>query len=77
MAATRVVLNAPDIMCNHCKMAIENAVGKLPGVQSVAVDVDGKTAEVDFDEAVVSLDTLEATMAEEGYQVAGRHVREA
>jgi copper chaperone len=76
MAATRAVLNAPDIMCNHCKMAIEGAVGKLAGVSSVTVDINAKTAEVDFDDALVSVEDVEAAMAEEGYEVAGRHVLE-
>ena len=34
--------DAPDIECDGCATAIKNALGKLPGVTVVAVDVDGK-----------------------------------
>jgi copper chaperone len=74
MAVTHVVLNAPDIMCGHCKMAIEGALGKLAGVRAVEVDVAAKSVAVDYDPESVSLEKVEATMAEEGYEVSGRHV---
>ncbi len=32
MAETHAVLNVPSVSCNHCKMAIESAVGALAGV---------------------------------------------
>jgi len=74
MAATHAVLNVPDVSCNHCKMAIEGAVGALDGVLRVDVDVADKSVEVDFDAAGVSLDDIEAAVREEGYEVAGHHV---
>jgi len=74
MTATHVVLNVPSVSCNHCKMAIEGAVGALAGVDTVSVDVDAKSVTVDFDADDVSLDAVEAAVQEEGYEVAGRHV---
>ena len=74
MAETHVVLNVPTVSCNHCKMAIENAVGAMDGVGEVAVDVADKTVTIDFDTEAVSLESIEDTVAEEGYEVAGRHV---
>jgi len=71
---THAVLNVPTVSCNHCKMAIENAVGALEGVGDVAVDVAEKTVTIDFDADVVGLDAIEETVAGEGYDVAGRHV---
>jgi copper chaperone len=68
------VLNVPSVSCNHCKMAIEKAVGAVGGVGQVDVDVAEKTVTVDFDGDSVSLETIEAAVAEEGYDVAGRHV---
>ena len=38
------------------------------------VDVAEKTVTVEFDDTTVSLETIEAVVAEEGYEVAGRHV---
>lgn len=72
MTSTHAVLNVPAISCNHCKMAIENAVGALGGVQLVAVDVAEKSVAVDYDEAGVTLEAIEAVVQEEGYEVTGR-----
>ncbi|HEY5388800.1 MAG TPA: copper ion binding protein [Thermoleophilia bacterium] len=74
MTPTHAVLNVPDISCNHCKMAIENAIGALGGVELVAVDVADKSVAIDFDEAAVTLETIEAAVREEGYEVAGHAV---
>jgi copper chaperone len=74
MSETQAVLNVPSISCNHCKMAIEGAVGALAGVRSVDVDVAAKSVTVDFEDGDVTLETIEAAVQEEGYEVAGRHV---
>jgi copper chaperone len=74
METTHAVLNVPAVSCNHCKMAIENAVSALEGVDAVEVDVSAKSVALDFDAAAVTLETIEKTMADEGYEVAGRHV---
>lgn len=74
MSETRAVLNVPSVSCNHCKMAIEGAVGALAGVRAVAVDVDAKSVTVDFETGDVTLETVEEAVQEEGYEVAGRHV---
>ncbi len=74
MSETHAVLNVPSVSCNHCKMAIEGAVGALAGVRSVAVEIDAKSVAVDFEADDVTLETIEAAVQEEGYEVAGRHV---
>jgi copper chaperone len=74
MAETHVVLNVPSVSCNHCKMAIEKAVSGLDGIAVVDVDVTEKTVSVDFDADAVSLESIEAAVSEEGYEVAGRHI---
>jgi len=72
MSETHAVLDVPSVSCNHCKMAIEGAVGALAGVRSVAVDVDAKSVTVDFETGEVTLETITAAVQEEGYEVAGR-----
>jgi copper chaperone CopZ len=50
--------------------AIEAAVGALPGVQGVRVEIPTRTVEVDFDSARVTPAQIEATLDdEEGYPV--------
>ena len=68
--ATNVTLKAPDISCGHCVNAIKKAVGKLPGVAGVDANETSKLVQVSYDPAKVSLETIESTMAEEGYPVA-------
>ena len=42
----RRTYSVPGISCDHCKQAIESAVGDVAGVVSVDVDVDAKTVAV-------------------------------
>lgn len=43
---TSTTLTAPDIVCGGCANAIKKAVGALPGVSAVEVDVDSKRVTV-------------------------------
>ena len=65
-----MTVTAPNISCEHCQRAIEGAVGALPGVQSVYVEVPSKTVQVCYDPAHVARETIAATLDEEGYPVA-------
>ena len=68
-----LVLNVPAISCMHCKMAIEGAVQRLEGVDSVQVDVPSKSVDVIFDDGSLSREDIEAAIEDEGYEVAGAH----
>jgi len=59
----------PDVSCGHCKSAIEGALHPLDGVQTAEVDVDTKTATVDFDDNVIDRNALVTVIEEEGYPV--------
>jgi copper chaperone CopZ len=67
---TTETLSVPDISCDHCQRTIETALGALPGVRG-DVDVAARTVQVSYDEATVTPATIRATLAEEGYEVAG------
>jgi copper ion binding protein len=64
-----VTYTAPGISCEHCRRAIEGAVGALPGVETVQVDVPTRRVEVRYDPQQVDRAQLEATLEEEGYPV--------
>ncbi|MEO8973759.1 MAG: heavy-metal-associated domain-containing protein [Ktedonobacteraceae bacterium] len=68
MESTTLV--APDISCEHCQHAIEGAVGKMEGVNSVNVDIPTKTVHIKYDPQKVTLDKIEEVLDEEGYTVA-------
>ncbi|MBC7105136.1 MAG: heavy-metal-associated domain-containing protein [Firmicutes bacterium] len=66
----RVELRVPDMSCAHCEAAIRKALGALPGVAAVEVDLAAKRVRVEFDPARVSPEAIEKSVAEAGYTVA-------
>jgi copper ion binding protein len=67
---TSQTLNVPEIHCGHCATSIESAVGDLPGVETVKVDVAGRTVDVSYDEAGVDLGAIVTAIEGQGYEVA-------
>ncbi len=61
----------PEVSCGHCKETIEGALTPVSGIERAAVDVDSKTVEVGFDEAVVDRATVVRAIEASGYAVAG------
>ena len=57
---------APDIECDGCARAIKNALGNVPGISSVAVDVDSKTVSVSH-EAPASADSVAQALDRAGF----------
>jgi copper chaperone len=68
---TEVLLQAPEIHCDHCKTSIEGAVGNIDGVQSVEVAIADATVKVAFDDARVELGSIKKAIEEQGYAVFG------
>jgi copper chaperone len=65
-----VVLQVPDISCEHCERTVKQALGRTGGVRRVEVDIPAKEVRVLYDEAAVDLERLKAVLAEEDYPVA-------
>ena len=63
---TNRVFNVPDISCDHCKRAIEEAVAAIPDVDSVIVTVDRRVVEV---AGAASDETVIAAIGQAGYEV--------
>jgi len=66
----QTTLVAPDISCEHCQHAIEGALGELPGVNTVKVDIPTKSVHVDYDPQKVTLTKIEEVLDDTGYTVA-------
>jgi copper chaperone len=62
-----VVLNVPDISCEHCERAITGALSPVEGVNSVSVPA--KQVKVNYDASQVDLDKMKAILQEEDYPV--------
>ena len=67
----KTVLNIEGMSCEHCAKAVTNAVGALPGVKSVSVDLPGKKATVEYDPDQSPLDKIKLEIEDQGYEVAG------
>lgn len=67
---TTTTFNVPGISCDHCKTAIEAAVGRQPGVARVEVDVEAKSVKVSHDLGVGDVASVVAVIEDQGYDVA-------
>ena len=67
--AEQITLNAPDISCGHCVATVEGALGSQTGVSSVSANENTKDVKVEFDPAVISVETISGVLAEAGYPV--------
>lgn len=67
---TKKVLSIDGMSCNHCKMAIEKSVSNLEGVDNVEVSLKNKTAIIDYDENILTLEKIKEAIEESGYNVA-------
>ena len=66
MSTNTVTLSVPGMTCGHCEAAVKSEVGKVEGVESVAVDLDSKDVVVTGE--AFDLDALIAAVDEAGYE---------
>jgi len=65
-----VVMNLPDISCEHCERTITNALTALDGIESVRVSIPARRVQVSYKPDLVSTDRMREVLAEEDYPVA-------
>ena len=61
------ILNVEGMMCMHCKASVEKVLSALPGVSTVAVDLEAKTATVTCEASVLDAD-LVAAVEKKGFK---------
>ena len=44
-----ITLSIPDMSCGHCKASVEQALGAIPGVSAIDVDLVARSAKVSGD----------------------------
>lgn len=64
-----LLLTVKGMSCAHCKMVVEKALKKLPGVTMAEADVGAGTVAVSFDGEQLDLQTLKDVLSEAGYEV--------
>ena len=68
---TSILLQVPEVHCDHCKSSLEGAVGALDGVERVEVVIADATLDVDFNKDKVELDVIKTAIEDQGYAVFG------
>ncbi len=68
---SNIILEVPDISCEHCEKTVTGALRGQPGVRNVQVDIPGKVVYLDYDPETLPLAQVQAVLDEEGYPVAG------
>ncbi len=67
----KAVIKVDGMSCEHCVKAIKSAVGALPGVTAVAVDLTAKTVTVGHDPDKTMLEQIRLEIEDQGYDVIG------
>ncbi len=65
----KVTLHVSGMSCGHCVKAIEGSVGKLQGVEKVAVDLTNGKVDVEYNSSDLLLETIRETIEDQGYEV--------
>ncbi len=65
-----ITISVPDMNCDHCVKTIDGALGALPGVESVHSDLQTKSVHLCYDPKRVSMQQIEATLDDAGYEIA-------
>jgi len=62
-------LNVEGMTCGHCVQTIKEAVNNLVGISKVEVDLENKQVAVEYDKALVKLDSITDKIVEIGFEV--------
>ena len=68
LAAEKTVTLAVDNMyCSACPYIVKQSLARVPGVETVAVSYEQKSATVTYDDQVTTIDALTAATTQAGY----------
>jgi len=65
----KVSINVGGMTCSACSSAIDRALRKKKGIESVAVNLATNKANVEYDDESISLAEIEKTIEQTGYEV--------
>lgn len=64
---TKIILNIDGMHCAACSATVERAVGKIEGVDSVSVNLNGANALISFDEEKTSVEIIITAINNSGF----------
>ncbi|WP_018922437.1 copper ion binding protein [Salsuginibacillus kocurii] len=62
-------ISVEGMTCGHCKSSVEEAVGKLEGVETVTADVDNNQVTIAFNDQKVDLAKVAEEIEDVGFDV--------
>ncbi|MDR1940566.1 MAG: copper chaperone CopZ [Clostridiales bacterium] len=66
---SKETLKVGGMSCGHCEAAIKKALTGLNGVEEVTVNLNKKTVETRYDEALISLSAIKKAIEDQGYEI--------
>ena len=66
---TQESLKVEGMTCQHCVQTITEALGKITGTNKVAVDLDKKEVQVDYNEEETNLQEISDKIVEVGFEL--------
>ncbi len=65
----KTTIKISGMSCSHCVMRVTKALKALPGVQDAEVSLEGKSADVTFDESKLEMSAINGAVEDAGYTV--------
>jgi copper ion binding protein len=69
MATETLQMPVHGMTCGNCVRSVERTLASIPGVTKVTVNLEGRSATVEYDKGVVTAEALAATVRDLGYEV--------
>ena len=66
---TKESLRVEGMTCQHCVQTITDALGKIDGTNKVAVDLDKKEVQVDYNDEKTNLQEISDKIVEVGFEL--------
>lgn len=63
----KTIIKIKGMTCGGCRLSAENALKRVPGVNSADVSLERAEASVEFDEKKAALKDLKAAVAKAGF----------
>ncbi|MBI5747783.1 MAG: heavy-metal-associated domain-containing protein [Nitrospinae bacterium] len=65
----KIVLKIKGMSCQHCVVSITKALKDLKGIKDVKVSLEKGSAEVNYDDKLVTKTQMSEAVADDGYAV--------
>jgi heavy metal translocating P-type ATPase len=69
---SKITFHIPTIHCDGCIKGLKEALSELPGVTLVEGNIENKTLSISYGETIVTSDTLQQTISQQGHKVASQ-----